>query len=385
MELPSSGGLTPELRLGYIDVIKGLVVAGVIVAHAAMTYGLFGNWPYQEVVHPLPETLGYGVAFVTMLGMGLLFLVAGLFTPAAIQDKGRASFLLDRCVRLGIPAVLYLVVVMPGVNFLGHWASGSSPAAATAYALDHLRRFDLGPMWFVFALLAVTVGWLGWEASRPRTAEVGGRVLLVLAVLSTAATFLVRTVQPVSDGAPLNVAGWPPDFILFALGALAGSGWLARVPARTLRYATALVISGMVTLMPLALFPPSGLANLLGGWHWESAVVSVSESLVTIGLTIWIVRLFQRLPRDPLPLITRGSFTAYLVQTPAILLLGIAMRPLALAPELKAVILAILALVACFGVAAAYRGWIRAPLPRQAGHAGDLAWRRSAHPARFGR
>ena len=42
-----------------------------------------------------------------------------------------------------------------------------------------------------------------------------------------------------------------------------------------------------------------------------------------------------------------------------ILLLGIAMRPLVLAPELKAVILAALGIAACFSLAAAYRGWTR--------------------------
>lgn len=376
MDLPAAGRAAKP-RLGYVDVIKGLVVAGVIVAHAAMTYGLVGNWPYQEVIHPLPAALEYAIAFVTMLGMGMLFLVAGLFTPAAVQGKGRRGFLLDRAFRLGVPTVAYLIVVMPGVNFLGRWVSGSSPSAAAAYALDHLRRFDLGPMWFVFALLVVTIGWLGWDrAATARRAEVGGRDLLIVAALSTAATFLVRTVQAVSDPAPMNVAGWPPDFMLFALGALAGSGWLARVPARTLRQAAWLTVAGLVALAPLAILPPTSFSNLLGGWHWESAVVSASESLVTIGLTIWILRQFQRLRRDPLPRITRGSFTAYLVQTPAIILLGIAMRPLALAPELKAGLLAALGLATCFGLAAAYRQLTHPRASRRPGGAGAVPRRR---------
>jgi fucose 4-O-acetylase-like acetyltransferase len=350
----------PAARLGYIDVIKGLVVAGVIVAHAAMTYGLFGNWPYQETVHPLPQTIGYAIAFVAMLGMGMLFLVAGLFTPAAIGRKGPSGFLADRAMRLGIPTVAFLLAIMPGANFLGRWVSGSSPASAASYALEHLRRFDLGSMWFVFALLLVTVGYVGWRAlSRPRAAGVGGGGLLLIVVLSAVATFLVRTIQPVYDPAPINVAGWPPDFALFALGTLAGGGWLARVPERTTRQAAALVAGGILILAPLAVHAPTDFSRLVGGWHWESALVSSSESLVTIGLAIWILRQFQRIGHDPLPSVTSGSFTVYLIQTPVIILLGLALRRLALAPELKAAVLAVLGLVVCFGFASAYRGWRR--------------------------
>lgn len=337
------------------------MVAGVIVVHAAMTYGLVGNWPYQETVRALPEAVGYVIAFVTMLGMGILFLIAGLFTPDAIAQKGRWRFLAERSGRLGIPTVAYLLVIMPAVNFLGRWASGSSDAAAAGYALDHLRGFDLGPAWFVLALLLATTSYGAWQTvSRARTVDVGGRTLLVLAALSSGATFVVRIGQPVDDPVPLNVAGWPPDFLLFALGALAGGGWLTRVPSRTLLHAAALIFGGMVLLVPLAVFPPSSFSSLLGGWHWQAAVVSVSESLVTIGLVVVIFRLFQHIGRDPLPRITRGSFTVYLVQTPVILLLGIALRPVALAPECKAVILGVLGLAACFSLAAARGGWTQA-------------------------
>lgn len=350
-------------RLGYVDVIKGLVVAGVVAAHAAMTYGLFGNWPYQETAHPFPVTIGYAVAVLTMLGMGMLFLLAGLFTPAAIASKGLRHFVNERWVRLGIPTVVYLLAVMPAVNFLGQVASGSSAAAALGYARDHALRFDLGPMWFVFALLLVTLGYAGWRRiSRPRAPGVGPRDLVLLAAICAAATFLVRGVQPVDDPAPVNVAGWPPDFILFVLGALAGATWLERVPPTAERAASAMIAAGLALLLPLAVLPPPSFSWLLGGWHWQSGLVSAAESLVTIGLSIWLLRQFQRVPRDPLPSVTHGSFAAYLIQTPVILLLGIAMRPLVLAPELKAVILAGLGLAACFSLAAAYR---RRPRRRQ--------------------
>jgi hypothetical protein len=51
-------------------------------------------------------------------------------------------------------------------------------------------------------------------------------------------------------------------------------------------------------------------------------------------------------------LVLTAAISAYLVQTPVILLLGIALRPVAVIP-------AVLGLAACFSVAAAHRRWTR--------------------------
>jgi fucose 4-O-acetylase-like acetyltransferase len=45
--------------------------------------------------------------------MGLLFLIAGYFVPGAFERKGATRFLHDRVLRLGVPALFYMLVIQP--------------------------------------------------------------------------------------------------------------------------------------------------------------------------------------------------------------------------------------------------------------------------------
>lgn len=345
-------------RSGYVDTIKGLIIGGVIVAHAGMTYGLIGAWPYRETtIQPLslPVAATFGAAVT--VGMGVLFLIAGLFTPAAAERKGARRFFAGRVRRLGIPTILYLLIAMPLLNFIGHYASGASPSAAALFALERLRQLDVGPTWFLLALLLFTALYLANRAAgrRPRlTGAISMRDLLLLAILSGAGMAAVRVVQPATDLAPINLTVWPLDLALFALGAAAGKGWLEQVPRRAVGHAAGLMAAGVAVLAPLAVISSSDVAELAGGWHWQSAVFSLGESLFTIGVVVVVLRQFQRLATSPLRRYTRASFTAYLIQAPVVLFLGIGLRPWALAYELKFVMLAILSLVVCFGLATAF-------------------------------
>ncbi len=342
-------------RLGYVDTIKGLVVGGVIVAHAGMTYGLVGSWPYRETpMLSLPTPLAVLFGAAVTVGMSVLFLLAGLFTPPAVDRKGERRFLGDRLRRLGIPIAVYLLAIMPALNVLGAWGSGSSVEAAGRYAIDRFLIGDVGPTWFVLALLLFTGFYLGARrlpgaaARRP----LGGRGLALLAVLAGAGMFLVRLVQPATDLAPINLAVWPQDLAVFALGvAAARQGWARQVPAAAVRQSKALMVAGALVLAPLVLAPSSSVADAAGGWHWQSAVFCLGEALFTTGVTIWLFRQFQRIRGEPLAWFTRGSFTAYLIQAPVILVLGLGLRPAPLPVEVKLPLLAVSGLAVCFTLA----------------------------------
>ena len=45
--------------------------------------------------------------------MGLLFLLAGYFTPGSLERKGYASFLSDRFLRLGLPLLAFGLILGP--------------------------------------------------------------------------------------------------------------------------------------------------------------------------------------------------------------------------------------------------------------------------------
>ena len=58
--------------------------------------------------------------------MGLLFAVSGYFARASLLRKGPALFLRDRLFRLGLPVILYMLVIGPVTEFYlaGSWRHG---------------------------------------------------------------------------------------------------------------------------------------------------------------------------------------------------------------------------------------------------------------------
>src|SRR3954470_5674972 len=90
------GGWAAGRRPAF-DNLRVLLIAAVVVIHGVMGYAaFFDGWPYhavQEVALPDTAVIVVFVLFapVGIFLMALLFLVAGLLTPASVDRKGPAG------------------------------------------------------------------------------------------------------------------------------------------------------------------------------------------------------------------------------------------------------------------------------------------------------
>ncbi len=102
-------------RLFFVDNLRVFLTILVLLFHLAITYGAEGSWFYRE--RPTTELAGILLTVFIILNqfyfMGLFFLVSGYFVPAAFDRKGGARFFKDRLIRLGIPLVVYGLLVSP--------------------------------------------------------------------------------------------------------------------------------------------------------------------------------------------------------------------------------------------------------------------------------
>jgi glucans biosynthesis protein C len=111
-------GASHRQRMLYIDNLRILLISMVIVVHLGVTYGAVGSWYYHDPVTNLPTGIilttltGFGMA----AGMGFFFLIAGYFTPGSYDRKGIKSFLFDRLIKLGIPLLIYDLLLDPLAN-----------------------------------------------------------------------------------------------------------------------------------------------------------------------------------------------------------------------------------------------------------------------------
>jgi hypothetical protein len=161
--------------------------------------------------------------------IALLFLVAGLLTPGSWDRKGGRRFVMDRLLRLGIPFVVYVLLVQPVLVYLVAHPLGVATGTFWQEYLGAERQVDTGPLWFVGVLLVYSLAYAGWRTLRgPRRrapAPPTARTLVTLALLVAPASFGVRLVYPYGGEAgfsDLNLWEWPACIAVFWLGGTAG-------------------------------------------------------------------------------------------------------------------------------------------------------------------
>jgi hypothetical protein len=160
-------------RQAWIDNLRVAVIVGVIGAHVTLIYALDVGWYYEERTASTIAKAMLAGAFAPglLFGMGLLFFVAGLFTPRALAAKGPRRFAVDRLWRLGLPTVAYVFVVNPLLNFVGDHAMGEGERVGDYFRRTYWDDVELGVAWFLAALLLFSLAWGAGGAPPPAGPE----------------------------------------------------------------------------------------------------------------------------------------------------------------------------------------------------------------------
>jgi hypothetical protein len=167
----ASRALGPDASASLaLNNLRGLVIVVVVAFHAVLAYlgslgaapFAFDDAPYQWRAFPIVDSqrwLGFDLfcAWQDVYLMALMFFLSALFTWPSLARKRIPKFLGDRCLRLGVPFVVALVVVMPVALYPVYRVTALDPSLA-AYAQHYLALpfWPNGPMWFLWQLLALT-------------------------------------------------------------------------------------------------------------------------------------------------------------------------------------------------------------------------------------
>lgn len=358
---------TDGSRLSHVDNLKTLLVAWIIGGHALAGYTAVGGWPYDEV-NEVTLTAPVEFVLIVLIGpsglffIGGFFFLAGLFTTASLDRKGPGRFALDRVVRLGVPWVVSALVVWPLTMWLAYRAAGRTESVVDV-VLTRSPLLDSGSLWFALVLLLFSLGLAAWRAVRreyrPPTAAPGPALLVAVAAVVVIGVFVVRLVWPARSAQVLDLHlwQWPPCLAMFCLGVrCARYGWAREVPARVRRPATAATVTILVALPLVAV--AAGVTDVaadagpfFGGWRWQALVTAVVEGALVVAGSVALLGLAQRRLTASGSVATacsRGAFVAFVVQGPVLVLLATALRPAALPAEVKALLVMVLAAVACF-------------------------------------
>ena len=354
-------------RLAPIDNLRGVLVAWVIAGHAMLGYTVIGGWPYDEVTEAtmprhLELILGTVLGPTALFVMGTFFFLSGLLASGSIARHGPAGFARQRLVRLGVPWLLFTLLIWPLLMWAAYRSAGHP--LPIWEALQARQPFlDSGPLWFVQILLYVSLGHalLTWGGQvrdfHPRAIS-----LVVMAIAIAAASFLIRLWFPARSQQvlDLHVWQWPQCVGLYALGVVVASqGWAERVPLRTVRRCGIIVLVAVAT--GIAIAAAVGISDLardsvpfVGGWHWQALSLDVVEATLVVAGSVWLLGWAQRWLTSRgggLTRVARGAYVAYLLQAPLLISLEIAGRSLDWPAVVKGLIVATVAVTGSFGLA----------------------------------
>lgn len=348
------------VRLAGVDRLRTALTIGVIATHAVITYAADGSWFYHEGGLPpaLATLAGIPVALGALFGMGTFFFLAGLFLPASVDRHGRAALLRERTVRLGLPTVVFVLLVVPTVE---GWVAAATGQYASLAAIwkRQLHQFDAGPLWFVWVLLVFTivaVPVLGWRRSGPQPLRL--RLLVGCGLFVAVASFLLRIrfgIDSYQWGAA-HLWQWGQCAGLFVLGLVAGrQGWLTAIPPRIRNGCVAASILGALATIALLTTSADDLDPLGGGLHWQSLLVAAIEGVMSVSMAIVLVTLVGSGPPGRFGAVAPLAYGAYLVQTPVLVGIALAMRDAPLPTALKLGVLLPSAVLTSFTSAALLR------------------------------
>lgn len=356
----------PRVRLAFVDNLRVAMTVLVVAHHAALPYGNLGFWPNWE--EPPTVTSALALDAFALLNqtffMGFFFLLAGLFVPGSTDRRGAGGFARERLRRLGLPFLVALVVVRP-LYALPTYLD-PPPAERVPYWEHFLTSWDIGPLWFLEVLLALSLGYALLRRRRPSPGHVAparlrAHQVALFAIGLGLVSYVWRMVVPMGTMAwGLPTPAYLPQYVaLFVVGVLAfRRGWLTALPHRAGALSVCLLIASLLPMFLLggleSLDPSLGLhpASLhhLGFALWDA--------MFGTGVILALVIVFRRHVTGDGPLgqfLARNAFAVYLIHAPVVVGVVELLGPADLPPLAKFAVALLLTLSISWALAALIR------------------------------
>jgi glucan biosynthesis protein C len=366
-------------RSVWVDNLRTAIVLLVVNMHACVTYSHVGSWYVNEPPEPglavkLPFL--YWQGHLQAFFMGLMFFLAGAFAHGACARRGPGGFLRERLLRLGVPALLYMVFLHPFMVYVllrqPDWPP--APELYRRYLTTTRVLSGSGPLWFALALLLFSAVFAAWRKLRPAvtaaaTAAPRTGAVVAFGLLLVGTTFAIRLWWPIDTSfLNLQLCFFPQYIAAFAVGVAAGRyRWLEALAAsRLAATAGGLALVGgpllLTAVIALGGMKETGdFSPYKGGWHWPALGLAAWEQLSGLGLALGAMAWFQRRFNATGAFahwLSQHSFAVYMLHAPVLVALTLLLQPVPGGPLVKVPLLTALGLVASFGVA-----WLARRLP----------------------
>jgi len=368
-------------RLAYIDNLRIFLIILVVLHHLLITYGGVGSWYYKEVelegMAMIPQIM-FAAANQAFF-MAMFFMISAYFMVASFNKKGPGRFLKDRLLRLGIPTLVYFLLLHPLTIFIILKIKDGMDIGFFQYWWES-RYFGFGPMWFVEALLFFTIIYVFFRVLLGSGKKKSSKLMfpkplsiILFALIIGGLTFIVRIWLPVGwEWRPFGfqLPHFTQYISLFIIGIIAyHNDWFEQIDwkqgIRWFLFAQFLILIVMPVFLYIVFTMSTGIETVVGGLTWESLFYSVWEQLCCVSLIIGLTGIFRKylnMQGRFSKSMSSDAYTVYIIHAPMLVLIAVLLVDVNLPPILKFIVVAPIALIIIFLVAELLR---RLPLIRK--------------------
>jgi glucan biosynthesis protein C len=356
-------------RAYYIDRLRILLITLLIFHHSAIAFGARGGWYYitpNATTGAVQFILSLFMAIDQAFFMSLFFFISALLMPASFDRKGFGKFMKERLVRLGIPLVIYTLLIHPTLKFAicKYLGKASEPWLDFVWIVD-TEYPGPGPMWFVLTLLIFETVYALYHRSSNRNveAEPGGRLpsalKFILFIMGTGLlAFGIRFFYPTGNNFFGLQFGYFVLYIaMYALGIVANrNNWLGRFTLRQARpwfiaSLSAIPAFGIVAALSKA---PGAMNDFAGGMNPRALVYAMWEPVICVGFCFFLLMFFKKYLNKPGKLasvLSADSYTVYIFHPLIVVGFTILSEQVALPPLARLAFVLVSGIPTCFLVA----------------------------------
>lgn len=354
-------------RIFYIDNLRILLIALVVLHHLSITYGALGSWYYKEA-----EGDDFTKLFLTMFTasnqsffMGFFFLISAYFTKISFEKKSIGTFIKDRFIRLVIPLCVFYFFLCPLTVFISVRFGDGADIGFFEFVKQY-QGFGFGPMWFVetliyFSFIYVIIRFIFHrKTSKPSKQPDFPKpaVIFLTALAISAVSFIVRLWFRLGSEIPhtgLQLPYFPQYIAMLILGLLfAKYNWFEAITFKQgIRWFVFAQFFILIVFPFFFLFGTGEGDPYAGGLTWQSAVLCIWEQIVGFSLMIGLTGIFrEKLNKQGkiAGLMSGAAYAVFIIHAPAIVLLATSLKSWEIYPVLKFIMLAPVALFFCFGI-----------------------------------
>jgi hypothetical protein len=358
-------------RAYYLDKLRVVLTALVILHHTTIAYGAMGGWCYitPDIVTGIPRMVMSMMLSVNQaFFMSLFFFISAYLMPGSFERKGTKKYLTDRLIRLGIPLLLVATLINPSILYMAAVHTNTTGGANWAQYvwMCNTKYPHTSHMWFVLALLIYESIYIAYRSlfKGSLSVKIKNAVPTTLQMIGFVAVFGliafgIRTFYPIGK----NFIGMQWGYFslytgMYVAGILARKkNWLDKLSyQQSLKWllVVVLIMPFIITAHILVTKNPEVVSQFTGGITFRSLMLCYWEAVTCIGLCYFMLMVFKKYGNSTSKFwkqTSADSYLTYTIHSFVLVSITILLEPVGLSPMPKLILALLLSISGSFGIA----------------------------------